>query len=301
MLCSFSRTFPRNVEKFLRNESRLRRRFREETVTDLLVGGILGIGASNLIVDFPDEVKTGADMEWVFYDAATNSFFRIFIQAKRSFGRGKQWKRHSVRELFHRTKSTKKLQSDVLINCVKKYGTSSYPLYFIYNSGTTCTLARNDKVQNIEGVNVVDGYFINNRVKHAAHHPKPSSIKSLKELHRQFMPLSALLCLGNNRRGIIGRPMNLGSRSEEMIARLMIASSIPTPEDVLSTVREFRLNTIESMAKLGFDKDEVERWIPMPKLSQQVPAYIQRLMDGEPVGEKDAGISLIFISDSSFR
>ncbi|CAM3334952.1 MULTISPECIES: DUF6615 family protein [Thalassospira] len=301
MLCTFSRNFPKKVEGFLEKERKLSRRFREETVTDLLVGGILGVCGRNVIVDFSDEVNTGADLELVYYDIATNLHFRLVIQAKRSFGRGKYWKRHSVRELFHRTKGTKRLQSDVLIKCASTSAGSTYPYYLIYNTKHTCELARKAGAHQLQGVNVVDGYFMNSRVKRAAKLSRPSKMKSLKELHLQFFPLSTLLCFGLRVRGIIGRAMALSVGSTDSIEQSIIVSSIPTPTDILNVVRKCRENTIESLAQTEIEKKEVESSIPMPKLSAQLPPHIRSLIDGEPVGEKDAGTSVIFISDSSLR
>jgi hypothetical protein len=64
MLCYFSHQFPPFVANFLQRGRVLRRRFREESITDLLMGSLVALGGGRLVVEFPDEPKTGADMEW---------------------------------------------------------------------------------------------------------------------------------------------------------------------------------------------------------------------------------------------
>ena len=84
MLCEFAHQFPLFVERFLDQGRALRRRFREETVTDLMMGGLITAGGGRLIVEFPDEPATGADMEWNFVDQRTSTFFRLMLQANTS-------------------------------------------------------------------------------------------------------------------------------------------------------------------------------------------------------------------------
>jgi hypothetical protein len=62
MLCYFANEFPRLVETFLGFGLSLRRRFREETITDLIMGNLLIAGIRRVIVEFPNEPITGADM-----------------------------------------------------------------------------------------------------------------------------------------------------------------------------------------------------------------------------------------------
>lgn len=84
------------VESFLERGRNLRRRFREETVTDLMMGSLIA-GKGRVIVEFPDEPVTGADMEWNFVNPADNTLFRIVLQAKQAYGDGMKWRRHTYR------------------------------------------------------------------------------------------------------------------------------------------------------------------------------------------------------------
>ncbi|MBO6807673.1 DUF6615 family protein [Thalassospira sp.] len=301
MLCSFARIFPTEVERFLAKDRQLRRHIREETITDLLVGGILGISAPNLVVDFSDEVATGADMEWIFYDASAKKYIRIFIQAKRSFGSGKYWQRHSLRELFHRTKSNNVLQSNVLASCAKKFGRSSYPLYFVYNPELTCSLARSDGVKNIAGVNLMDGYLMNFFVNAAPFLKVPHQAKSLKMLHWHFKPLSVLLCQQSLQRGIVSGPMALSPGEGGLgtfLRKGKIAQSIPTPSAVLGQLLEIRRQAIDFAERAQFPDTVISNVPPIPELSGDLPQYVENLIEGRSAGEKDAKLSVVFISQS---
>jgi hypothetical protein len=63
MLCQFARQFPPLVADFLERGRQFKRRLREETVTDLMMVNLRNLGSDQIIVDFPDEPTTGADME----------------------------------------------------------------------------------------------------------------------------------------------------------------------------------------------------------------------------------------------
>lgn len=64
----------------------LRRRFRAETVTDLGMRGLITAGEWLIIVGFPDEPATGADMEWISANPNDGKILRILLPEPRSFG-----------------------------------------------------------------------------------------------------------------------------------------------------------------------------------------------------------------------
>jgi hypothetical protein len=106
MLCTFAHQFPPFVEGFLQQGSRLSRRFREETVTDIFMGGLLSIGSPSILVDYPNETSTGADMRWDFVNRTSGAYFSIFVQAKKLYHRVGTWRDDGYNELFHLTGST---------------------------------------------------------------------------------------------------------------------------------------------------------------------------------------------------
>ena len=66
MLCELAHSFPSRIAELLERDRHLKRNFREETVTDLLMASLVGMEPLGISVDFPDEPVTGGDMEWVY-------------------------------------------------------------------------------------------------------------------------------------------------------------------------------------------------------------------------------------------
>lgn len=87
MLCRFSHKFPFHVAKLLERDRHLKRKFREETLTDLLMAALVGFRPYGIRVDYPDEPTTGGDMEWYFVgkdSPGRTSYIRLVLQAKRA-------------------------------------------------------------------------------------------------------------------------------------------------------------------------------------------------------------------------
>src|SRR6188508_509137 len=133
MLCHFAHEFPSVVGDFLERGRRLRRRFREESVTDLMMYSLVMLGGSRVIVEFPNETVTGADMEWNFINPDDDTHFCFMIQAKQLYGDGDVWRRHSYRKLFYRVGSSNELQAVRLANTTRSTRGAVYPLYALYH------------------------------------------------------------------------------------------------------------------------------------------------------------------------
>lgn len=195
MLCSCAHQFPSFVERFLQQGSRLNRRFREETVTDILMGGLISAGSRAIFVDYPNETSTGADMRWDFVNRGGGTIFSLFIQAKKLYERTSTWRDHSYNELFHLTGSTGFYQAQIL--CDHARGQSfTYPLYAFYNQGRSCGLARADGITNVQGLTLADGYEIERRVIAATTAPMRRSTSSLGALQPLYFPITDILCPG---------------------------------------------------------------------------------------------------------
>ena len=158
MLCQFARQFPPFVADFMESSRDLGRRFREETITDMMMAALKIAGGQRVIVRFPNEQETGGDMEWNFVNPYDRTFYRLVIQAKCAYPNGPFWTRHSYRHLSHRTDN--KFQADVLCEYARQARYPTYPLYFFYNPAHTCSLADRDGWPGIEGVNLANGYQI---------------------------------------------------------------------------------------------------------------------------------------------
>ncbi|MCO5081819.1 MAG: hypothetical protein M9955_09205 [Rhizobiaceae bacterium] len=147
-----------------------------------------------MIVEFPDEPVTGADMEWNFVNQTDGTFFRILLQAKQAYGDGEKWTRHAYRELLHTSGKGTKLQAETLCDTARAPGSATYPLYILYHPAHTCMLARKDRVSKVAGVNLVDGYLIERLVKAASTRPLRTSNKSLRVISPHIFPLSDIFC-----------------------------------------------------------------------------------------------------------
>lgn len=87
MLCEFAHRFPRYLAELFERDRHLTRNFREETGTDALMMGLVPLQPFGIRVDFPDEVVTGADMDWIYaapHEVSGGSYLRLLIQAKRA-------------------------------------------------------------------------------------------------------------------------------------------------------------------------------------------------------------------------
>lgn len=157
MLCQFAQQFRDFVADFLNRSQSLRRRFREESVTDLLMAGLIAIGGNRVHVEFPNEPVTGADMEWNFVNWDDGSFYRLRIQAKKLYGIGRNWKRHSYTHLLDLSPN-KRLQVEVLCESARRV--QAYPLYIFYNAQDHCQMAWNGGLLALRGINIADGYRI---------------------------------------------------------------------------------------------------------------------------------------------
>ena len=76
MICQFAHHFPKTAGEFLDRAATLGRSFREETLTDVLMGALVAFRPLGVEVHFPDEPRTGADMEWLFVRADGSSYTR---------------------------------------------------------------------------------------------------------------------------------------------------------------------------------------------------------------------------------
>lgn len=193
MLCEFADQFPIIVADFLQSGRSLRRGFREESVTDLIMGGLVSLGRGKIIVEFPNERVTGADMEWNFVNQRHRTFFRLRIQAKQLSGYGGLWGRHCYKGLLYCPGKSNKLQATLLCNSARRGQVATYPLYTFYHPARSCMLAQRVGIE-IEGINLADGYAIEQLAKSATNRRLRTRNKSLSTIHPLLFSLSDLFC-----------------------------------------------------------------------------------------------------------
>jgi hypothetical protein len=252
MLCQFAKQFPDFVADFLDRSRSLRRRFREESVTDLLMASLITIGGNRVYVEFPNEPVTGADMEWNFVNWDDGSFYRLRIQAKKLYGTGRNWKRHSYTHLLALSPS-KRLQVETLCDSARRV--RAYPLYIFYNAQDNCQMAWNGGLLALRGINVADGY----RIRALARRGK----KNLHAVHPLLQLLSLLFCPPHFGGVPISPP-----RPVDIYERLQLVRFGPPPEPYFVDEAQVR----EDMS----DDDDMPA---IPEVSNTIPQNIRAALD----------------------
>jgi len=309
MLCTLAKTFPDFVGRFLEQGLALRRRFREETVTDLLMGTLMTAAGGRVIVEFPNEPQTGADMEWNFVDTRTRAFFRLVIQAKQAYGVGAIWSRHCYREIYHTSGSGSILQAQTLCDTART-SVATYPLYLFYHPQSTIDLARNRGKQKIEGVNVADGYEIERLVKGAKGRRLRTQNRSLKTIAPLLSPLSSLFCpssaLPMSPAAYVGRRPTL-LLVQNLDGRPYLGIPIPpdpvTIRDRVAIIREAREASLDKVAGAHIASDDAYTdWPEVPQVSNVIPKDIEEVLEsrGRSPATRLNRWRLTFISTTSF-
>lgn len=180
---------------FLELETQIGRRFREDSVTDIIIASLLSIGGSNATVFTPPEVTTGGDFDLVIYNPAATDGVQYRIQAKRLVSNGKNWSWSSYRELDHPHGTGK--QASTLVRSSAQEKVPTIPLYAFYNPLGVCEASNNE----IAGIQLADGRAINAIVralvqaKAKGRRPRWKRVEYLRPL---FFPLSTILCTPND-------------------------------------------------------------------------------------------------------
>lgn len=278
MLCQLAHHFPPFVESFLERSRPLRRRFREESVTDLLMGSLITTGGRRIIVEFPDEPVTGADMEWNFVNPDDGTFFRMLLQAKQCYGGGSVWTRHGYKELLHQSGSGRKLQASVLCDTARA-ATATYPLYIFYNPASTCEAARGAGFTAVTGASLADGYLIEGLVRGATTRALRTGNKSLKAIAPLLFPLTDLFCpqavLATGPQafapGAPAFPLAVGIAGGRPVLGVPVP---PTP----AAIRQRIVAAREALAKTGIKETAAEPGVPAiaERIPDDVSAAIER-------------------------
>lgn len=177
------------IAEFLDIEQKLKRRFREESVTDILVASLLSLPGNAVVVLTPPEAKTGGDFDLVIVDPMAGDAVQFRIQAKRLMPHKHNWMTGSYAELAHPHNGGG--QSQALIRGVGGEKITTIPLYAFYNPAHVCA-ASGDTVSGIE---LGSGWEIRERIKAIVKvKPKRLPYKRIGSLQPLFFPLSTILC-----------------------------------------------------------------------------------------------------------
>ncbi|RVH24508.1 DUF6615 family protein [Sinorhizobium meliloti] len=190
MLCDLAQSFPSKVAELLERDRGLKRNFREESVTDLLMFSLVGLEPFGIRVDFPDEPTTGGDMDWIFAaprDIGGGRYLRIILQAKRAQfakSKGGYW-------YYHHLDHEKGKQAKTLVSYAggAPNGMSTLPLYIFYHP-TSALSAKTATEPAVEGINLVFAHQVEPVVSGGCKRKH----KTVKTWRSSFMQLSDILC-----------------------------------------------------------------------------------------------------------
>ena len=300
MLCDFSESFPKFVGQFLDRERGLRRRLREETVTDMWVASLVAMRGLGLHVDLADEMETGADLEIWFLSSTRDRGVGFVIQAKRSHcgnvlmrpACDLDWGYHRFEELDHAAGKDrpKGSQARDLTHAAERSGRDVYPLFAFYMPGHIF-----DKSGWIKGIMLADGHDVRRRIvlgrreawrnrtyragKLKARRGK-AKFKALNRLDDLMFPLSRMFCFDS------WAPIMRVADPDEVIESVILAlrgahlgvATAPEPEEVVDSLS----NAIRSARRQ--DRGEELESMPLPTITRKIPYDILQLASGEASG-----------------
>lgn len=295
VLCQFATTFPRLLAELLGRSSTLRRRFREETATELLLMGLLGVPASGVKVDFSqNEAKDGADMDWELdwnfvspHDPGGGSYVRLLIQAKvaveETRAKARYW--HYAHLDYKNGQQAQKLMA-----AAKSAREATLPLYMMFHPQGALAPASKRRPE-IAGVNLVPAELVEPVVTQAMTTkggatklgcPRPD--KKVERWRPHFFTLHDLLCW----------PLALPPGSRISLARFLeeflrldpgflpLATPAWHPDFVAERLNEITGRGGEQVAaEKTADADERPALSPRP-----IPADLRRAIDGEETDEE---------------
>jgi hypothetical protein len=213
LLCRFAHRFPSLAAEILERDRHKKRNFREETITDILMAGLVPFEPFNISTNYPvNEALTGEDMDWEFVDEHAvdgRKYLRLHIQAKRAVVNAPKTKPYWLyRELDHavvlKAPKAKGLgpvpppaklhgtQHKNLVDEAKKVA-GCVPIFMFYHPNSALDPA-SSHLPAVEGVNWMFADLIPVNVTPSRW---PSAHKTLKKWRPHFHPLSDLLCFGH--------------------------------------------------------------------------------------------------------
>ena len=154
---------------------------------------MLSLPGNDVIVQTPNEAKTGGDFDLAIVDPVAGDAVQFRIQAKRLTPRAGNWALGSYRELAHPHNTGN--QSRLLLAGVGREAMPTIPLYAFYNPARTCA-ASGGVISGVELASAVD---IRDRIKMMVRvKPKRLPFKRIGSLQPLFFPLADILCAASS-------------------------------------------------------------------------------------------------------
>lgn len=225
--CELAREFPAELADFMDLETGIRSgRFREETMTDLLLAALVKLPGVPLELITPPENSTGSDLDVVIVDFDSMTQVAYRIQAKRLSLGAQNWDRNSFAELAHRHNTGS--QHDTLTAPGNLAGPPRLtPLYAFYIPQTICS-ASSGHLEGIQLAPVGPVEAAIRDIKARQLVKGRSQARQLRHLSPHFFSLQTLFCpmspTGSQGRGIcspsesaaqVGRALARGARSAD--------------------------------------------------------------------------------------
>lgn len=316
MLCDLAHNFPPKIAQFLERDRGLKRNFREESVTDMLMFSLVGLRPFGVSVDFPDEPTTGGDMEWVFAaprDINGGRYLRIILQAKRaqfSNTKGGYW-------YYQHLDHEKGKQANTLVSHAsgRPGGMSTPPLYIFYHPNSALSPKTASSLPAVDGVNLVFAHQVAPVVAGGC----ARKDKTVEAWRGSFMRLSDILCwpfvsvppppgpAGSIGFQIIGGPARRlpftpSFHPDVVAARLQrrletAGGKFPLPADLIRRVsaaegiRDDLQRAIEGNVTLADRKELVRpRVIFTTQMSREHPSYVRAVRRGQSDTESRYGM-----------
>jgi hypothetical protein len=222
--CELAHEFPAQLAQFMDLEMRIGRgRFREETMTDLLLAALVRLPGAPLELITPPENATGSDFDVVIVDLMGKTQVGYRIQAKRLSLGAVHWDRNSFKELAH--KGNTGSQFATLTNAQNLAGPPPLTaLYAFYIPHSICKLSS----MTVEGIHLAAAQPVSAAIRDVQAKVASngrSQAKQLRNLSPHFFSLREILCPSTPSTGLVGRSIASPRESADQTARAMRRSS----------------------------------------------------------------------------
>jgi hypothetical protein len=196
------------ISDFLDIEQQLKRRFREDSITDILIASLLSLPGNDVVILTPPETKTGGDFDLVVVEPASGDAVQFRIQAKRLTPHKYDWMMGSYAELAHPHNDG--AQSRSLVRGIGREAVPTIPLYAFYNPAHVCAASGG----TISGIELASAWEIRARIKAIVKaKPKRLPYKRIGSLQPLFFPLTTILCPPGGTARVSAVPLPIEARA----------------------------------------------------------------------------------------
>jgi hypothetical protein len=206
--CELSDEMPKRVAEFIEIDKDLKRRFREDSMTDVLLASFLKLPPDQVRLDTPREAITGSDFDLFVTQRANTDMTHYRIQAKRLCDQP-HWTRGYYKSLAHRLASTNNLQVDILCDNLP---TACMPLYAFYNHANVVSQSNGQ----VHGISLANAFGIRRCIHRIV--SGSTEYKRVGKLAPLFFPFRTILCPPDGSGRAMATPEESRRAAQEAIA-----------------------------------------------------------------------------------